>query len=120
MIPEVAMPVSIIGYPGGLKGRGNFPLWKTGHIVSEPDLDYNGEPVFLIDATTRGGMSGSPVILRLKGGSRKRSGDRMIASTGYSTLFLGVYSGQWQYPEIGKVWKPIVIHEIFKKFFKHN
>lgn len=112
MIPEVAMPTSIIGYPVGLNGLGNFPIWKTGHIASEPNLDYEGEPVFLIDATTRGGMSGSPVILRLKGGYRTKLGNRIMATTGYRTLFLGVYSGQWSFPEIGKVWKPIVIIEI--------
>jgi len=113
MIPEVAMPVQIIGYPAGLAGKGNFPIWKTGNIASEPNLNYNNEPVFLIDATTRGGMSGSPVILRLKGGYRELDGGRIMSSTYFSTLFLGVYSGQWQYPEIGKVWKPIVINEIF-------
>lgn len=114
MIPEVAMPVSIIGYPVGLNGLGNFPIWKTGHIASEPNLDYDGDPVFLIDATTRGGMSGSPVILRLKGGYRTKSGNRIMVTSGYNTLFLGVYSAQSPLAEIGKVWKPIVINEILQ------
>lgn len=113
MIPEVAMPISIIGYPAGLTGKGNLPIWKTGNIASEPNIDCNSEPVLLIDATTRGGMSGSPVILRLKGGYKKKDGSKIMSSTHFSKLFLGVYSGQWQYPEIGKVWKPIVIYEIF-------
>ncbi len=112
MIPEVAMPVSIIGYPAGIKGIGNFPIWKTGHIASEPTLNYDGKPYFLIDATTRGGMSGSPVILRLKGGYRQRTGGRIMSSTNYNTLFLGVYSAQSEPLEIGIVWKPIVIQEI--------
>ncbi len=61
--PAPALPVSIIGYPFGLATAGAWPIWKTGHIASDPDLDYDGRPAFLIDATTRGGMSGSPVIL---------------------------------------------------------
>jgi hypothetical protein len=34
-----AMPVSIIGYPLGLTLAGGWPIWKTGHIASDPDLD---------------------------------------------------------------------------------
>lgn len=112
MIPETAMPVSIIGYPLGIATGGNFPIWKTGHIASDPDLDYNNLPVFLIDATTRGGMSGSPVVLRISGNYRTRSGNRIIAG-GARTLFLGIYSGRvHRDSEIGMVWRPIVINEI--------
>ena len=68
MLPQPGMPVSIIGYPYGLATGVGWPIWKTGHIASDPDLDYDGRPAFLIDATTRGGMSGSPVVLRLSGG----------------------------------------------------
>ena len=93
MVPEPAMPVSIIGYPLGIATGGKFPIWKTGHIASDPDLNYNNLPVFLIDATTRGGMSGSPVVLRLYGGYRTRRGARILAG-GTNTLFLGIYSGR--------------------------
>ena len=114
MIPEVAMLVSIIGFPMGMSAFGKLPIWKTGHIASEPLLDLGEEPAFLIDATTRGGMSGSPVVLRLNGGYKTRSGNVMMVTSGFRTLFLGIYSGQWPHPEIGKVWKPIVIKEILK------
>ena len=93
MVPEVAMPCSIIGFPLGLTGPGVFPIWKTGHIASEPLLDYNVKPSFLTDATTRGGMSGSPVVLRLNGGFRQSNGNVMMSMAGYMTRFLGVYSG---------------------------
>jgi S1-C subfamily serine protease len=94
MIPEPAMPVSIIGYPAGIRTGVGFPVWKTGHIASDPELNYDNKPIFLIDATTRGGMSGSPVVLRLTGGFRQNNGNRMIAMAGTSTKFLGVYSGR--------------------------
>ena len=112
MVPMVAMPVSIIGFPLGLSGPGKFPIWKTGHIATDPDLDYDNLPVFLIDATTRPGMSGSPVVLRLTGGYETKSGGSMIATSGIATLFLGVYSAQQTDSEIGKVWKPEVITAI--------
>jgi hypothetical protein len=114
MIPEVGMPVYIIGFPFGLKT--GFPIWKTGHIASEPEIDYDGEPLFLIDATTRPGMSGSPVFLRMSGGFRTRSGQRIMTQSGYSTLFLGVYSGRIRNDsEIGKVWRPRLISEIIER-----
>ena len=113
MVPQVAMPVSIIGFPIGLTSSGFFPIWKTGHIASEPNLDFHGEPLFLIDATTRGGMSGSPVVLRLSGGYKTKDGNTVMSSSGYRTLFLWVYSGRLPGDsEIGRVWRPRLINEI--------
>ena len=112
MVPEPAMPVSIIGYPWGLSVGGGWPVWKTGHIASDPDLDYNSLPSFLVDVTTRAGMSGSPVVLRLSGGYRLRNGSRIMAQSRAATLFLGVYSAQHLREELGIVWKPQVIREI--------
>ena len=62
MVAQPAMPVSVIGFPLGFTSAGAFPIWKTGHIASDPDLNYQNKPAFLIDATTRSGMSGSPVV----------------------------------------------------------
>lgn len=108
---QAAMPVSIIGYPFGLATGGAWPIWKTGHIASDPDLDYAGQPVFLIDATTREGMSGSPVVRRAHGGYRTTTGDYAIGIDG--TRFLGVYSGRIHgESEIGRVWRPFLVNEI--------
>lgn len=115
MIPEVAMPVSIIGFPLGISSVGQFPVWKTGHIASEPLLDFCGLPLFLIDATTRGGMSGSPVVLRLHGGYKTSDGKMVMATAGPHTKFLGIYSGRMNSDvELGRVWKPSVIEDIAK------
>jgi hypothetical protein len=115
MVPEVAMPVSIIGFPVGLTSAGFLPIWKTGHIASEPNLNYQNEPLFLIDATTRGGMSGSPVVLRMSGGYKTRDGNTIMSSSGYRTRFLGIYSGRLpRDSEIGRVWRPELINEILK------
>jgi hypothetical protein len=111
VLVQPAMTVSIIGYPLGLTAHGAWPIWKTGHIASEPDLDYNDMPCFLVDATTREGMSGSPVVLRFWGGYPKRDGSKTIG--GSVTSFLGIYSGRiHKDSEIGLVWRPRVIGEI--------
>jgi hypothetical protein len=106
------MPVSIIGFPFGLSTAGAWPIWKTGHIASDPDLDYDDRPAFLIDATTRAGMSGSPVVLRSYGGYAS-SKAHMVIGGGPGTRFLGVYSGRiHNQAEIGRVWRPSSIKEI--------
>jgi hypothetical protein len=107
-----AMPVSIIGFPLGLSAGGAWPIWKTGHIATDPDVDYDNRPSFLIDATTRGGMSGSPVVARVSGALQTQSGNYVI-KTGITTKFLGVYSGRIHGDaELGRVWRPLVIDEI--------
>lgn len=116
LVPQVAMPVSIIGFPLGFSSAGAFPIWKTGHIASDPELDYQGIPAFLIDATTRLGMSGSPVVVRLFGGYATRSGTLVMASGSQRTRFLGLYSGRiHQDSEIGLVWRPRLISELISQ-----
>ena len=112
MALDVAMPISIIGFPAGFTGPHRFPIWKTGHIASDPELDYDGRPMFLIDATTRGGMSGSPVMLR-SWAFRNQAGTTVFTQ-GMRTRLLGVYSGRLggSKTEIGKVWRAAVLEEI--------
>jgi hypothetical protein len=106
--------VSIIGFPKGLTSTGKLPIWKTGHIASDIDFDWNNKPVFLIDATTKGGMSGSPVIAKRVSIYQTSRGN----SIGNAVRFLGVYSGREigeSGIEVGLVWKPKVISEILSE-----
>jgi hypothetical protein len=103
--------VSIIGFPEGLTSGGKFPIWKTGHVASDIDIDWEGKPAFLIDATTKSGMSGSPVIAKRVGIYQTSR----INKVGNAVRFLGVYSGREiseSGVEVGFVWKPRVISEI--------
>ena len=103
--------VSIIGFPEDLTSGGRLPIWKTGHIASDIDIDWNGKPAFLIDATTRSGMSGSPVIAKRVSIYQTSHGNVI----GNAVRFLGVYSGREISAsgiEVGFVWKPRVILEI--------
>ncbi len=108
---QPAMAVSIIGYPFGLATGVAFPIWKTGHIASDPDINYDDKPVFLIDATTRGGMSGSPVVYQSSSGYLSKGG--ALRMGGSVTAFLGVYSGRIRDDsEIGRVWRPKLVGEL--------
>ena len=73
-------------------------LRKTGHVAS----DINGHPDqkhFLVDATTRDGMSGSPVI----------------AKNSLNPL-LGIYSGRLHGDvEIGIVWRLGIIYQLLQQ-----
>lgn len=82
--------VSVVGYPLGFRDRANkLPVWKTGHIASEPDVDFDGDPRFLIDITGRPGMSGSPVI---GGHMEMYLPTKGIPHIGGSGRLLGVYA----------------------------
>lgn len=108
------MQVSIIGFPFGLRPNVFFPIWKTGHIATDPDLPYKGQSAFLIDATTRSGMSGSPVVARISGGYTN-SKNIYVISGGVLTKFLGIYSDRiHNEAEIGCVWRPNVITELLE------
>ena len=106
-------PVSIIGFPFGVTSSGLFPIWKTGHIASDLDIDYDGKPMFIIDATTKAGMSGSPVVARRIGSYTRKGGGMTVGRD--ITRFLGIYSGRTIFDdqvEIGMVWRPEVLDEI--------
>jgi hypothetical protein len=112
--------VSILGFPNGLTAGRFYPIWKRGHIASEPELDFENKPMFLIDATTRKGMSGAPVILKETNNAEfwsDTTDSGIDYKNGTHVKFLGIYSGRLDGDsEIGRVWKPIVIQEIIDHF----
>lgn len=114
MEPKPGMPVFVIGFPLPPQRNYFFPIWKTGHIASDHDLDFDRKPAFLIDATTRGGMSGSPVVMRMSGGFHQKDGMFKVAGP-LTTRLLGVYSGRVnETSELGIVWRPTVIEDILQ------
>jgi Trypsin-like peptidase domain len=115
VVVRPAMTVSIIGYPYGLATATAWPIWKTGHVASDIDLDFDGRPQFIIDATARSGMSGSPVFLRSYGFFPAGGRRYLTNDSGIWTRFLGVYSGRIrEQAELGRVWRPQVIAEILR------
>ena len=62
----VTQNVYFIGYPDNrYDKKNNLPLVRMGMIASHPKYDYNGEPIFIIDAQVFPGSSGSPVLIDL-------------------------------------------------------
>jgi hypothetical protein len=85
--------VFILGYPLGFAHFLNTPIWKRGSIASEPNLEMpeaNGRVV--IDATTRAGMSGSPVFMRAKTHYVTEAGK--VRAHPNATRFIGIYSSR--------------------------
>ena len=113
---EIAMDVFIVGFPLGLTYQDVFPVWKRGSVATEPQLSINNLPVFLVDSTTRQGMSGSPVYLRTFGQCIHENGN-VETTNGPTSRFVGVYSGRYgaddeEAAQLGRVWHQEVINEI--------
>jgi hypothetical protein len=114
--PDIAVGpadvVSVIGFPFGITAGGALPIWATGFIASEPDLDYNALPLFLIDCRSRPGQSGSPVVAYRSGAVTTKTGAAMFAGPPRYRL-LGIYSGRINdQSDIGMVWKVSAIQEL--------
>lgn len=103
--------VAIIGYPYGM-GNDVWPIWKTGHIASDPNVGYKGTTAFLVDATTRPSMSGAPVFFQSAGPFYYSQGKPAVNSQ-VEVVFLGVYAGRiHEKAEIGRVWRPQALREM--------
>ena len=66
-----------------------MPVWKTGSIASEPEVDFDGKPCFLLDVSAFPGMSGSPAFAISYGTYESTSG---AAKVGGVRKFLGIYA----------------------------
>jgi len=102
-------PVNIVGFPLGETQGGGLPIWKTGTIASDLDINYGGKAKFLVDATARSGMSGSPVYAR-RFNPQDKSGASNPAGI---TKFLGIYAEENQALELGAVWKAEAVAALY-------
>ena len=123
--PDIALhpssDVSIIGFPEGMSASGITAIWKTGSIASEPELDIEGEEFFSIDANTRKGMSGAPVIARRFGTPLMKDGSNAVYSNTVDRM-LGVYAGRALEASdmtLGRVWKWEVVKKLLKLQFQN-
>jgi hypothetical protein len=115
----VSDPLSIIGFPFGVTGGGGLGIWVRGFVATEPSLDWNGLPCFLIDSRTRPGQSGSPVIAYSGGGAVATADGGVSFFSGPVWQFFGVYSGRINADsDLGFVWKAQAVRDIIEA--KHN
>lgn len=104
--------VSVIGFPFGIQAGGSLAVWATGFVASEPDIDFQDLPIFLIDCRSRPGQSGSAVIA-YRGGGMVALEDGAAVFSGPVARFLGIYSGRInEQSDIGIVWKVKAIKEL--------
>jgi hypothetical protein len=107
--------VSVLGFPFGKSSGFVFPIWATGFVASEPQIDYEYMPVFLIDCRSRPGQSGSPVIAYRTGAYSVETGAVVQGAMGVAFRLLGMYSGRINVEsDIGMVWKLSAIEELVK------
>lgn len=105
--------VSVIGFPFGLTAGGALAIWSTGFMASEPEIDYENLPTFLIDCRARPGQSGSAVVAHRNGGSVAMEGGGTSMFGGPITKFLGIYSGRInEQSDLGIVWKASAIQQL--------
>jgi hypothetical protein len=105
--------VSVIGFPFNIKVGGFFAVWSTGFVASEPNIDFNDLPIFLIDCRSRPGQSGSPVIVLRRGGTYTNQKGDIIMCNGPIKRLLGIYSGRINSEsDLGIVWKMSAIKEL--------
>lgn len=109
----IAQDIHILGFPLKI-GPERLPIWKKASIATEPMIDVDAMPKFLVDTATAKGMSGSPVVAR---SNLVNDGGNTAFLPLPHTRFLGVYSGRLSTgsaldAQLGIVWKASVISEI--------
>jgi S1-C subfamily serine protease len=113
--------VMVIGFPRGLSDtKYNLPINRSAMISSAYNIDFQGNPLFLVDANLHPGMSGSPVLTRAKSIWQASDGSLKSYNAPVS-FFLGVFSstlginlptGQQEPLGLGTVWYAYLIGEI--------
>jgi hypothetical protein len=108
-----AEAISVVGFPFGIQAGGSLAVWATGFVASEPQIDFNGLPLFLVDCRTRPGQSGSAVIAHRNGGTVAMQDGSTAIFSGPVSKFFGVYSGRLSdQSDLGMVWKASAVTEV--------
>lgn len=93
---EPIEPVTFIGYPNGLYDTASLlPIVRRGHSATALTIDYEGKPMFLVDASVFPGSSGSPVFLMRNPSAPDKYGNITIGGPA-EVIFLGVVAAVYQ------------------------
>lgn len=100
----VGMECSVVGYPTPHFSGLMTPIWRRGSIASEPRLPLDGKPMFLLDAATSPGFSGSPVFRQHFGPLpvQQEDGSLTVSLDNVRRIsFVGIYAGRLQHSHFG-------------------
>lgn len=93
--------VTFLGYPNGIWDSKNLlPVARRGTTASPIEVDFEGKPCFLIDASVFGGSSGSPVFIFNQGTWSGRNGVVMGQSR---LMFIGVIAGVYYRTNLNEI-----------------
>lgn len=94
--------VTMVGYPQGLCDEAHgLPIFRKRYTASHPAIDFNGEPIGLMDIAGLWGSSGSPIFIYNQSGYSDRLGNTYLG-TG-RTIFLGIQYAIPTYTAEGKI-----------------
>ena len=81
--------IIFIGYPNGIYDKKNLlPIVRKGITATPANIDFEGQPTFVIDASIFPGSSGSPVFICNVGSYTKKGTNDLFAGT--RLMFLGI------------------------------
>ena len=113
--PSAGDEAFIVGFPEGFSASYSTPIWKRASIASEPQIDYGGRPLILLDTIGNAGLSGSPVIAKGRG-FYTPTGKPEDGILGEWTKFIGIYAGRLGstglHSQLGRVWRADAIEQI--------
>ncbi|WP_374978581.1 trypsin-like peptidase domain-containing protein [Clavibacter sp. VKM Ac-2542] len=103
----------VIGFPYDLYYGAAMPIWTRASVASSPLIGYNRLPSYLIDARTRQGQSGSPVVFRPGARLVQMTNGALIGSHPDDFYLAGVYSGRVTGDlDLGIVWSVAALSDI--------
>ncbi|MCK4155512.1 trypsin-like peptidase domain-containing protein [Ralstonia pseudosolanacearum] len=99
---DAVEPVTFVGYPNSVwDSKNRLPVVRRGTTATPIEVDFDGTPRFLIDASVFGGSSGSPVFIFDQGTYATKGGGFVIGSRFH---FVGVVAAVF----LRKQWNEIV------------
>ncbi len=141
---DVIEDVIFLGYPNGIYDSVNLlPVIRKGLTATPIMVNFEGKPIFLIDASVFPGSSGSPVFLANRGLFPPKSGNSMVLMSN-RFYFLGIVSSVYirkeeneikivdipttqkeivettQMIDLGTVFKSSIILEMTKCYLQEN
>ncbi len=96
LLANVGVDCFVVGFPSSNYHTPHHPIWRRGSLAYEPMSPIDNKPIFLVDAMTSSGMSGSAIFQRWHRPAPLVDGDGITvhASNIISTRFIGVYGGR--------------------------